>query len=919
MNQQNPQDDEGNREPTGNGPAERELPTEAPMPLPPAAIEDGNSRSDSRDADPANPPVTPQNQPAAGDHSSGAVEPNQDKGTGAASPSPTLPTSTDLAQNVPGFTLIRELGRGGMGTVFLAQDNTLKRLVAIKLVTQSRCKDPTLRERFDAEVRTLASLKHPNIAQLFQADQISNDPFFVMEYVDGQTLEEYARDPVPDRTAAELLIKLGRAVEYCHEQDIIHRDLKPSNVLLDSKGEPKIADFGLAKVINVDHSSTRTGEILGTPGYMAPEQAGGVVKNIGRACDIYGLGAVLYRLITGRPPFVSSDPLQKVIQVLADDPVPPRKMNQAVSRDLETICLKCLQKKPDARYATAGDLVDDLERFLDGRPIVARPANPLQRAAKWIRRNPAHAVTLASILLAVFGTLFGLLIHNSVLSGELARSKRLSDTGSEFAQWITEKHLSALSRIGGTTDARVALMEQVSRYLQKSYADMPDDPIYTERLGYTYAQLATHLGGNARNTKGQMEQARDNYLKAIDLYDRTLKAGSNQRVVRLKIDALLSLFDTYSRIGNPEARDLALQNASRLLQSLSDSSWENDLLKAQILDRETDLLMQAGNYEQALERLDQLPALVKRLESVGQQRASDEAFNQRILILSYRGNCLLNLGRIKEAIPQFEKMASLAKSSHEADLDHVPKTERYTTALVQLGDILFSDHQAEASLKKYLEAAELTQMLAAQDPASVEAKLNLGIKLSRVATNYQYLGKFDEAHDALKKAIDSLMLLKKNNVRDVAVDQGILVYSQSQASIALARKDYDRARQLYNQHLKLCESILQKNPNELFAKNQVAENHLSQALLELGLWFTMPIDPETAESSPEFRTIQNHLQMSENAYLEISGVRPLTHDQQQQLNRVRETRALVLQALQQMKEAANPSGKKTPDTKKEDY
>jgi tetratricopeptide (TPR) repeat protein len=310
--------------------------------------------------------------------------------------------------SVPGYDLMRELGRGGMGVVFLARQLRLNRLVALKMPPAGLDVEEWC--RFRTEVKAAARLQHPHIVQVHETGEHQGRPFLVMELVEGGSLaQKLAQAPLAARPAAELLEKLARAVHYAHERGVIHRDLKPANVLLTEDGTPKVTDFGLAKRRAETHEAggessaarTRTGVILGTPNYMAPEQSAGRGKEAGPATDVYSLGAILYECLTGRPPFQGASALETMQQVLHDDPVPPHKRKPGVPRDLETVCLKCLAKEPRRRYASALDLADDLRRHLDGRPVVARPIGPAARAWRWTRRNPRAATLTLAVLLAL--------------------------------------------------------------------------------------------------------------------------------------------------------------------------------------------------------------------------------------------------------------------------------------------------------------------------------------------------------------------------------------------------------------------------------------------------------------------------------------------------------------------------------------
>jgi WD40 repeat protein/serine/threonine protein kinase/tetratricopeptide (TPR) repeat protein len=338
-----------------------------------------------------------------------------------------------IAQHVPGYEILGELGRGGMGVVYKARQTKLNRLVALKMILAGAQADPLQMERFRAEAEAVARLQHPYIVQIYEISDYNGCPFFSLEYVDGGTLaQKLSGAPQPPRLAAHLIRLLALAMHSAHQKGIIHRDLKPGNILLAAPcehvsdadsfhaeiqaacrlyGIPKITDFGLAKHLDIQ-SQTRTGAILGTPSYMAPEQAEGRAHAIGPATDVYGLGAILYEMLTGRPPFESESSLTTIRQLLADEPVSPTQLRLKVPRDLETICLKCLEKDPARRYANAEELAEELQRFLNNQPIEARPAGWWGRSVKWMRRHPTRTTVAAVVVLAVATLLLmGLFYH----------------------------------------------------------------------------------------------------------------------------------------------------------------------------------------------------------------------------------------------------------------------------------------------------------------------------------------------------------------------------------------------------------------------------------------------------------------------------------------------------------------------------
>jgi WD40 repeat protein len=313
--------------------------------------------------------------------------------TGATTPGPAA---------VPGYEILRELGRGGMGVVYQARHLALNRVVALKKIKAGADADADELARFKAEAEAVARLQHPHIVQIHEVGEHEGRPYFALEYVEGGSLAaRLDGTPWPARKAAELVETLARAVQAAHEKRVVHRDLKPGNVLLAADGTPKVTDFGLAKRLDAAEQLSRTGAAMGTPSYMPPEQAAGKVKEIGPAADVYALGAILYELLTGRPPFRGPTALDTLAQVLSDEPVRPRQLQPTTPRELEAVCLKCLEKQPSRRYAAAADLAADLGRWGRGEPVQARPAGGWERALKWVRRHPLRAAVYALLLTAV--------------------------------------------------------------------------------------------------------------------------------------------------------------------------------------------------------------------------------------------------------------------------------------------------------------------------------------------------------------------------------------------------------------------------------------------------------------------------------------------------------------------------------------
>jgi len=305
-------------------------------------------------------------------------------------------------QNLPRafgpYELLEEVGRGGMGVVYKARQKALDRFVAVKMILATHLASPEHIRRFQVEASAAARLRHSNITQIYDVGQHNGQHYFAMEYVEGESLAwRIARQRLSPDTIARLMTTVARAVDHLHAQGVVHRDLKPSNILLDSEDQPYVTDFGLAKVFVPGSEATTTGVIAGTPSYMAPEQASGRSSEVGPAADIYSLGAILYELLTGEPPFRRENPLDTVLDILGREPRKPRKINPQVPHGLELICLKCLAKSPLDRYRSAAALADDLERFARREPLSVKPPNVIERFGQWTRREPALASRLGAL------------------------------------------------------------------------------------------------------------------------------------------------------------------------------------------------------------------------------------------------------------------------------------------------------------------------------------------------------------------------------------------------------------------------------------------------------------------------------------------------------------------------------------------
>src|SRR5438876_11264934 len=297
--------------------------------------------------------------------------------------------AAEMPREFGDYELLEEVGRGGQGVVFRAWQKSLNRTVAVKIIGIGQLTTSAHLKRLRREAEAAAKLNHPGIVPVYEVGERDGTYYFSMRFVEGDCLDEVvSRGSISVRQAAELIVKVARTVHYAHEHGILHRDIKPGNILLDANGEPHLTDFGLARLVESESSVTHTLEVLGTPSYMAPEQAVGNNTAVSSATDVYGLGAVLYQLLTGHPPFAGGTTYETIKLLLDTEPRQSRLLNPKIDRDLSTICLKCLEKDPKRRYSSAVALAEDIERWLKHEPIRARHTGVFARGKKWVRRNP---------------------------------------------------------------------------------------------------------------------------------------------------------------------------------------------------------------------------------------------------------------------------------------------------------------------------------------------------------------------------------------------------------------------------------------------------------------------------------------------------------------------------------------------------
>jgi serine/threonine protein kinase len=474
--------------------------------------------------------------------------------------------------SVAGYEMLGKIGSGGMGVVYKARQTKLDRIVAIKTLRGGLNATQEDIDRFQTEAESAAKLLHPGIVAIHEVGEVDGRHFFSMDFVEGQNLDELIRDTsLSGERAARYLNSIAESIEVAHGQGILHRDLKPSNVLIDSSDRPRISDFGLAKRIASDSKHTATGQILGTPSYMPPEQAIGDNENVGCRSDVYALGGLMYAMLTGRPPFRADSSVATVMQVINDEPVPPRRLNSGIDQDLETICLKCLEKNPRARYETAAQVADECQRFLNGHPIQARPISSVARSGRWCRRNPAIATLVAAVFVA-------LLLGTCVSTYFAIQANENAIASNNHARNAEKNHLEALGNL-----------QQVRK--QKQIAERNEDRAnraeakavkQSSQLQVQATQLQTQTSELQTQTK-LLRQSIHSYLK---MYLRTCAIGGDLAATSdvETANAVFARFDSREQLITNDKIVQAKQSIRRHLTAWTNEANRPDDLNFAVLE-----------------------------------------------------------------------------------------------------------------------------------------------------------------------------------------------------------------------------------------------------------------------------------------------------------------------------------------------
>lgn len=624
---------------------------------------------------------------------------------------PALPRDPATLPTIPGYEVLGVLGHGGMGVVYKARHINLNRLVALKTISAGVHAGPHLLARFHVEAEAVASLQHPNIVQIYEVSEHDRCPYLSLEFVDGGSLDaKFRGHPQPPRAAAELVETLARAMHCAHQRGVIHRDLKPANILVTAQGVPKITDFGLAKRLE-ETGQTQTGAILGTPSYMAPEQAAGNTKAIGPATDVYALGVILYELLAGRPPFCAHTTMETLHEVQSREPPPLARWRVKVPRDLEVICFKCLDKEPRKRYASAEALADDLHRFLTEQPITARPVSSWERATKWTKRRPVLAALLGVSALSVLSLLAVSLFYNARLQSALQEARTNFEAARRAADKmltvVAEEHLADKPHM---EEKQKELLEEALAIYQQFLQQKSNDPALQEDTALAYKRM-----GDILHTLGKDDSAKGAYDKAIVLLNRLAEEAPSY----------------------PKYR-----------QHLANSyNWLGEALRA------------TGQREQANQAYVQALHLQKELVV---QFPKERAYQKELSRTIYNLGILYADSSPKDAETSYHQAIDIL----EKLVDQLPEARDFQHELARsyldLGAVLDNTQRFPQSKAAYDKAIPLLENLVHNYPKQRDYKLELAVCCNNLGNSLRGTRHYAEAERAHRKAVRTLEELARD-------------------------------------------------------------------------------------------------------------------------------------------------------------
>jgi serine/threonine-protein kinase len=732
-----------------------------------------------------------------------------------------------VPDSVGGYEILEILGRGAMGVVYKARQPGLNRIVALKMILSAEHASHRELARFRIEAEAIAQLQHPNIVQIYEVGDEDGRPFFSLEYVEGGSLQKMiAGTPQPSREAAQLVETLARAVCFAHQRGIVHRDLKPANILLVSGGvvsgewsgatthhspltthQPKITDFGLAKRLEQASGQTHTGNILGTPNYMAPEQAEGKVHEVGPLSDVYALGAILYELLTGRPPFQAASLLDTLHQVRTQEPVAPTHLQPRISRDLQTICLKCLEKQPARRYASAGELAEDLRRYLAGEPIKARPVRGPERLWRWCRRNPKVALLSAGGALAVVVwavTASVLLVQLQEEKAETDRQRQQADRNAQIAvqkqKLAEENQLKAIK----TGEAAIARVIKLGEFLQmRLRLARPATPELRRLRKDWIAKLKVEMTGLAADLASTRMSSYAQPAAAQQLGDLFRRLGLSREAMA----QFQKAYDAIKVIARERPDDDKAQaNLAAMVRFMGDMALELNG------DGIADLVFQ----RQALQIHERLLA---------RWRPGSPYSQMQLKVFMAQDHCRLGqleleLGHPQTADRHVQKCFQIRMAWVKAEPRSAMALSYLAEAYVGLGSVAWRRGAGAAADKAFGEAARFTELLARQNRHDLSFHADLALIYGAWGDAQLRLGRRRDARTNFARSLAAIQTALGSGAEDYAARQTLLAEAHERMGAACARDGQAaQAAEHYTQALRSRQELIESDESNLTAQS----------------------------------------------------------------------------------------------------
>ncbi len=710
------------------------------------------------------------------------------------------------------YEILEEIARGGMGVVFKARQRRLQRQVALKMILAGDLATPDAVQRFRFEAETVAGLDHPHIVPIYDIGEDQNRHYFAMKLIDGSSLTRHIQRLRDDpEAAARLLATVARAVDYAHRRGLLHRDLKPANILLDEHGRPHVTDFGLAKWVNrASPNPTETGIAVGTPSYMAPEQAAGPHKDLTVAADVYSLGAILYELLTGRPPFKEATPLLTLRAALDTEPPPPRALNPRVPADLEIIALKCLEKDPARRYASAAALADDLERYLNVEPILARPVRTPERFWRWCRRKPIVAALAAALLLS-------LLAGGGLATWQWQVAEAHAETAEANYHRADEQRTRVERLVMEKEEARKK--EEVARQ-NEGAAHKKEETSYRQARAVINDMVRRLSEGGLRDVPG-LEPLRKELLEsALRYYEKFLKQRGDDP--QLREELALTYFRVgaiTNRIGPQEKALAAYQQSQQLFQQLLDAQPDNAKLQAQLADA----YINGGQVKQslnqaraALKDYDRACALLMPLRNHPERGA----WAKKSLAIAHtnKGGIQRTLGDLDDSTTTFETTHQLLRELLAKDPKAVHLRADLAVCHINLGVL----HAARGDSHKALECYELARSIQLElvkaQPKNLRLQYDLALNQRRVGDRLVTMGRYAEGIQALRAAEQHWRKCAKESPSVADYRSFLAACLRSLGHAERQQRRHAQALPLYLEARGLQEALVKKH-------SQVAEYH----------------------------------------------------------------------------------------------